>query len=364
MKNVGDRSSRALRALRGLLRARATFAAVTVVLVAVTGSLIAGGVSAEHRLPPRRESTTRVSGPPIFTTGVAPKAAEAYPVVAGIVPWIDTAPVPSPVAAPPASCRRSSLLVSLDLEGAGGWGVGSLGLENIGSTPCAVSGGPTLTLLNPSATDQEGSYGQASLMFSPDHPRPPTWPVVVLDPARKASAVIYWMNWCGRSSPRWRIWLDGTGTLAMDSGGGRCDSPESNYGVTVSVFLPVPTTRQRHGLGSVDLAFAPPAVPGQPWRYEITLTNIYSHSMRLDPCPTYAERLKVKGGTLVSRTYVLNCEGLLIPARTSIVFEMFLDVPPDAPLGPAELFWAFDPPNEYPAPIDVTIGLARSRGVI
>jgi hypothetical protein len=210
--------------------------------------------------------------------------------------------------------------------------------------------------LNPDATSQQLRYGTWPVVFDSIQPRPPTWPTVVLDPGRATDALIGWSNWCGRTEARWRVELPGGGTVAVVSAGGRCDAPEGTFGVSIRPFAP-PPLQKVPSLPEQDFGFVPlDIIPGQPIQYEVTLTNLYRHPIYLTHCPSYGERLMNEAGTIVSRTYLLNCQAVpVIPAETAVVFAMMLDVPADAPSGRAELIWRLDPPNGSPRSVPVMI---------
>jgi hypothetical protein len=146
------------------------------------------------------------------------------------------------------------------------------------------------------------------------------------------------------------------GEVAVVSAGGRCDDPEAGIGVSIRPFAPVPVEKVPR-LPDQDIGFVPldhrsaAAAPirGHPHQ-------LYRQPVRLTPCPTYGERLRNGAGTIVSRTYVLNCDAIpVIAPETSVVFEMVLDIPADVPAGRAELVWRLNPPNGSPRSARVMI---------
>jgi hypothetical protein len=79
---------------------------------------------------------------------------------------------------------------------------------------------------------------------------------------------------------------------------------------------------------------------GQDARFAVRLHNPSTTPVAFGTCPLAVEALAPAGSPVA---HVLNCPGQPIPPSGSMLFEMRIHVPPDAPLGNNGLFWELDP---------------------
>jgi len=87
---------------------------------------------------------------------------------------------------------------------------------------------------------------------------------------------------------------------------------------------------------------------GTAFHYRIALRNTSRRPFRFESCPTY-EELWVDGNLGPKETFVLNCRpvGTLRPQEHA-VFEMVLEVPREARLGPHGFTWMLAPETYEP----------------
>jgi hypothetical protein len=147
--------------------------------------------------------------------------------------------------------------------------------------------------------------------------------------------------------------------------GARCDRIDGPKGATTMSVgprpTPIPAATQTPTRLAAHIDAPPTTVAGETLRYVVTLTNLTSTALELDPCPSYLEWLgghplptapppsnfpafkvwdpivRYEGG--VKESHLLNCAiAPAIGAGASITFEMRLTVPADA-IGSDTLRW-------------------------
>jgi hypothetical protein len=91
---------------------------------------------------------------------------------------------------------------------------------------------------------------------------------------------------------------------------------------------------------SIDASVSASVRRGSMLMYAVTLTNTGRLDYALDPCPHYTE---IVGAKAAVASFQLNCSaaGDIAPGA-SVTFQMELDIPATAPLGPTTLDWALD----------------------
>ncbi len=319
-------------------------------LVAVACS---SGPTPASSLHPRRFAATAPGQPP----------EKRVPLVStSPVPWIAATPEPSPgPTLPPevGSCRSSNLAASLKLQGATGALAGPLALTNRSSSPCTVSGRPHVRLIDSSGRALPVAQYSVRPAFNPEQPRPPNWPVVVLEPAHRALAFIVWRNWChpAPEGARWRVTLAGGYSFSLPGPGSigpRCDGPSAASTLGVAPLEPDLSSPK---WPLVPMIEAPPAaVAGRSFIYQVTLFHPENEPFRFSRCPPYREELKLGGQTLVVEAHVLNCGPVgEISPDTGALFDMVLQVPTTTSFGKAQLTWTLDPGYGFSSSTEVMI---------
>jgi hypothetical protein len=290
-------------------------------------------------------------------------------VTASPIPWTSAPPRSWPVATLASqpmpkqmrSCRAEDVVAEqLIGQGAGGRWTGGLRLLAAGA-PCLVWGYVDVRFKD-GAGVQIARAAEARATVSQD------W--ALLGEAR----VFWWVsNWCARDmrvasieavlpSDRVPIVIPVDPPMTV---GGRCDAPGSPHVFSVAPIEPTPT--------SVPTIAAPPVTnlgarisvrstvtAGTRLRYVVTLTNLTTSVVSLDPCPSYLawlgghplptsspppnigskpwEPTRVYAG-IVKASHQLNCAVDSIAPLGVLTFEMFIDVPTDA-VGADTLSWA------------------------
>lgn len=302
------------------------------------------------------------------------------------VPWIAAPasfpPVPTvtpePIPTSTRLCRSAELTATHDgAQGAGGWWTGALRLTTRDDL-CLIHGPVELRFFDTAGQEIVRSGQSAPGAFR-------NWAVL-------GEAQVSWLlsNWC---EPRVAVAsiaavLPGDPTpvvadLTPPMGvGARCNSPEGPKGATTMWVRPWPTpipmaTATPPTLGARIDAPAT-ALAGETLSYLVTLTNLTTGVLTLEPCPSYLEWLGghalptppppsnwpsfkiwspvVRYGGVAKEAHLLNCEGApSIPPAESVTFEMRLTVPADA-LGPDTLRWEVIGRNGGPsASVSITI---------
>jgi hypothetical protein len=126
-----------------------------------------------------------------------------------------------------------------------------------------------------------------------------------------------------------------------------CDHAGQPSTIEVRPFAPAPLAATRPWT-SVVLSATIEATPGsrltghrgQDARFAVRLHNPSTTPVAFGTCPLAVEALAPAGPPVA---HVLNCPGQPIPPSGSMVFEMRVHVPADAPLGNNGLFWELDP---------------------
>jgi hypothetical protein len=292
---------------------------------------------------------------------------------------------PEPIPTGVRLCRAADLLARHEgaqgAQGAGGWWTGSVLLTSR-AEPCLIHGLVELRFLDPLGHEIVRSTPSASGAFR-------DWAVV-------GEAQVQWLlsNWCEPRPTVGAILVllpgDPTPVVArLDPPmvvGARCYSADAVAdgvkGATTMSVGPRPTPEPITSPPPARLAAridAPSvALAGETLRYVVTLTNLTTDSLALDPCPSYIESLGghasptppppsnwptfkpwspiVPYAGNAKESHLLNCgDAPSIASGASVTFEMRLAVPADA-VGSDTLRWQVIPGlGELPASAPITI---------
>ena len=251
-----------------------------------------------------------------------------------VIPWIADRPNLTRIASRPLAraCRSSDLHASLFLQGATGSLVGGVTLRQIGRTPCALVGQPSVRFAGKAARRTRWRIHTMHVLggVDPSAIVLPRSSLRSMRPDEEAFVQMVWSNWCGPDSQP----ASGPGpapraiVLSLPRGGGefrlrtqdrpiapRCDVPgwPSNLGVTVflpaehyppdSTHLPLLATivgverRQRK-----EVRFRVKA--GRLFHYRVALKNVSRQPFQFKSCPVYVEGL---AANTREERHVLNC---------------------------------------------------------
>jgi len=272
---------------------------------------------------------------------------------------------PEPIPTGVRLCRAADLLARHEgAQGAGGWWTGTLLLTSR-AEPCLIHGLVELRFLDPLGHEIVRSMPSASGAFR-------DWAVV-------GEAQVQWLlsNWCEPRPTVGAILVllpgDPTPVVArLDPPmgvGARCNSADGGAdGVKGATTMSVgrrptlePITSPPPARIAARIDAPSTAVAGDTLRYVVTLTNLTTDTLVLDPCPSYVESLGgqalptpappsnwptfkpwspiVPYAGVAKESHLLNCgKSPSIAAGASISFEMRLAVPADA-LGSDTLRW-------------------------
>jgi hypothetical protein len=287
------------------------------------------------------------------------------------VPWISApasfAPIPTATPEPIPTGMRACRAVDLEArhewaQGGGGWWSGNL-LLTARADACLIHGLVELRFLDP--------LGDEIVRTTP--PRPGAF----RDWAVAGEVQVQWLlsNWCEPRVPVGAIVVLLPGDPApiiarLDPPmgvGARCNSANAPKGATTMAVGPRPTLEPvatpSPAIWAAHIDAPSTTVAGETLRYVVTLTNLTSGALVLDPCPSYLEWLgghplpteappsnfpsfkiwvpivRYAGG--VKESHVLNCVSApSIKSGASTAFEMRIAVPADAN-GSDTLRWAF-----------------------
>jgi Domain of unknown function (DUF4232) len=299
--------------------------------------------------------------------GCSAPAAAAHARPEHVIAWNGAVPsqLEARPALPAAPCRASQLRVAGSglqfVPGVVG-GTGVVALRNTGPASCGLTGWPTVRLVGaPRAPAQRQVDLPAQVPTFPQVLQPAAT-LRALAPGATATLSIDWINWCvpgavGSAKPQVppaavRITL-GRGLGSLDVGYNAvpdCDTPGQPSTIGVKPFAPSPLpATQPWTTAKVKATIQPLNEPGasltgkrgQVVRFAVRLQDTSAAPVRFDPCPLVAETLAPSGQPEVHQ---LNCRsaGAISPGG-SLVFEMRIHVPIDAPLGNNGLFWELDP---------------------
>lgn len=212
-----------------------------------------------------------------------------------IVPWNSAPPSYPPYVqptAPPAptgmaSCDVSALRIgTTGHQGAMGSLIGSLDVVNSDEVPCLLRGPVTVTFRN--------AHGDKALTASAIGTTPnfPGW-------AALGTARIQWEGfWCDRRDPlvTVEVLVPGAPSPLRAShepvfGGGACESGMIPGGLTVWPLGPTPTPPPTPPppIFSARIDAPKQIRAGETLDYLVTLTNVSTRVIPLDPCPNYAQ---------------------------------------------------------------------------
>lgn len=270
---------------------------------------------------------------------------------------------PEPMPKNVAACRAADLSAEhAGAQGAGGWWTGGLRLMSK-SRPCLLYGYVELRFRDFAGREMARSVPSAAGAQR-------DWAVL-----GEAQVLWTWGNWCtpniAVASIVAMLPSDPTPIIARIDPpmlvGARCYDAGTLTSVSTGPVRPWPTP--------MPMLTAPPAIlaaridapavaiAGARLRYVLTLTNLTTEIVALDPCPSYLEWLGghplptpsppqdwpswkpwvsiTQFGGLAKEVHLLNCDGIsAIAPRESIAFEMRIAVPADA-IGADTLRWSF-----------------------
>jgi hypothetical protein len=350
-------------------------------LIAVRWRLILGVLILPAACTTQAPTPSPTSPPPVAASNASVTllpigSGKTLPVVSSTaVAWIPTAAPPlasqlAPVGLEP--CRAQDLSISLSgMEGAtGGQMAGVLDFRNTSTRSCTLQGHPTVTLSGASGAPLSVNESQSDARFSPERPRPGTWPVLLLRPRDQVESFVVTSNWCGPRAAGWRVGLpDGTSTtLARGFAMGTCENASSVSGLSVGRFEP-PQQKPRWPFLPIIFGFPLHANSEGTLSYVVILMNVPpngtpsktatqagSFTFHL-PCPSYMERLTQGRRLVATERYVLNCAVVgTILGNVAVQFAMQMRVPLGV-VGKAKLTWTLDPPFGFSRTVPVMISL-------
>jgi hypothetical protein len=112
---------------------------------------------------------------------------------------------------------------------------------------------------------------------------------------------------------------------------------QTSYSLSIG-FLAAPSPTADDFAGLVASVSAPSvATAGQPYTYDVTLSDTATVPIAFPACPAYVEGIKLPSG--YSESYRLNCTAAAIAPGASEVFAMSIRIPADAPSGTWTLSW-------------------------
>lgn len=287
------------------------------------------------------------------------------------IPWIalpaSFAPVPDltpePMPTNVAACRAVDLsAVHVEAQAGAGWWGGGVRLVTH-ERRCLLHGYVELRFMDTATQEIVRTVPSAASV-------PRDWAVL-----GEAQVDWAWGNWCTPGLKLGSIVaiLPGDSTPIVASidppmaVGARCSVPNAPAIVSAGPIrsLPTPTVLVTAPPPSLAARIDAPSVTvaGETLRYVVTLMNLTTDVVALDPCPSYLEWLGghplptpspppgwpsqkpwaaiARYAGFVKEAHRLNCDGIsVIRPRDSIAFEMRIAVPTDA-IGPDTLSWAF-----------------------
>ncbi len=315
--------------------------------------------------------------------GCSSTAATAHAPPRHVIAWDGAVPsqLDAQQGALAAPCRASRLRVVGPgfqfVPGAAG-GTGAVALRNTGPVPCRLTGRPIVRLVGaPRAPAQRQVDLPAQAPAFPQVLEPAAT-LRALPPGSTAILSIDWSNWCvpgAVGSVRPQVPPDSV-RITLGRGLGRldvaynavpdCDTPGQPSTISVRPFAPSPLpATQPWTTAKVKATIQPFNGPGarvtgkrgRVARFAVRLQNDSRTAVRFDRCPLVVEALAPSEPPEVHQ---LNCRlaGPILPGG-SLVFEMRIHVPIDAPLGNNGLFWELDPTGAQGP--EAVSGLAVSR---
>jgi hypothetical protein len=255
---------------------------------------------------------------------------------------------------------------------------GWVGVTNIGTSPCVLSGSPRRIQLRSGTTVLAPVTYRAEPGSGPGNPAGSAGPVL-LHPGDQAGAFVEWTNWCPPMIPVVTSLLvtlpaGGRPLVAGPESPGpglgstpRCDDAAAATTVTAFAFVAVPPSEPPYEpeAAQVSLSVPPTVKAGTDLDFLVTLANRGSKPASLDPCPTYSEDLIVGGRRLkppANQQFLLNCSviGDAIAPGSILTLQMHYAVPAALARGPVELVWGMDPGG----PFDASTALQRASLVV
>jgi hypothetical protein len=243
-----------------------------------------------------------------------------------------------------------------------------MSLPDAASGRCTLAGVPSVSVLDRNGRTMDIENRPIAVptivpvVMEPGLALPPEHEALL---AGQAGFSFFWSNWCGQdpgSDGTLDVDLTGSGTrrLAIDLEAPTCVSSSERSGLSVWPIEPAePPDPAPPPWSVMTTSVQAPSVAaaGETLEYFVIVRNPTDQAVPLDPCPVYVQRLWSGDATLADGRFLLNCPAApAIPAGGSVTFEMLLNVPQDAPAGPAILFWAGDGVYGLPGPkLPITI---------
>ena len=301
-------------------------------------ALLAGCSSAHH--------TPASKVPLVAWDGAVPAQLQAHPVTAT-----------SPCRAAQLRVVGAGFLFSPTLAG----GTGSATVRNNGPHPCRLTDRPDVRIVGAVPSPLQDQVDLPA--EPPEFPKlaPPADSLLALPAGATATLTIDWRNWCVAAASRGgkppvppravRITLPaGRGSLDVDYNAvPQCDASGRPSTVGVRPWQPTPLATTQPWSATAVLAKIMPlsgtgpisGKRGQAVPFAVELHNPSIVPVTFDTCPLVIEMLAPNGQP---EAHPLNCRaaGTLTP-NGRVRFEMRIQVPANAPLGPNGLFWELDP---------------------
>jgi hypothetical protein len=265
--------------------------------------------------------------------------------VAGVIPWIPTAPPPRRVPPLAPACQLAHLRVSsadprvgVFFNGATGSLVGAITFRNVGAS-CSPLGRPRVRLVGGGAAQVRQRQTVLPRLGRAADVLPLPFSTRALRRGRSAGVQIWWSNWCtagnqgggNLSAPPAGVEVtlpSGRTARLKVVGAPRCDQPAEPSRVAVRPFEPVVPQPKRSTRLPFRLSFDRAAYRvrvGERLHYRVTLTSTSRQPFRFRSCPLYFEQL---GSSAWHEIHYLNCHpaGTFPPSGTA-VFAIELRVP-------------------------------------
>lgn len=316
------------------------------------------------------------SAPAVTASPASSTSATGSPLAPGVIAWIDATPAPSPTPVEsPIEGLPTCSTAALDLQFAGWGGLtgGTISGGVVMSEPdpgaarCVISGVPGIFILDARGKTMAidvmpiPSPVTRAIVIEPGLPLPPEHAPLLVG---QAGVQFVWSNWCGPdpgTSGILIVDLPGAGMrqLSIELQPPTCLASGDRSRITVQPLAPAEAPEPPLPAWTDLTAYVESpsiAVAGQPLHYLVTLKNTTDHAVPLDPCPVYVERLWSGKSFEADSRYILNCGPVgAIEPGASATFEMILEVPMDAPPGPAILLWDSDGPGPGGPKLPITI---------
>jgi hypothetical protein len=268
------------------------------------------------------------------------------------VPWLNQPAAEKGAAAAAAAsgthpCSSADLRIAAGAAGAWhGQATQEISLTNIGADACYLPGFPSVQLLPAGEAPQTVGASEGAPQLADTR--------IDLAPGEQASMLLGTPGVCEAAnkpqrkvSKRLQLALPGSGVKALD-------------GVYIDTLCGRATVMKFHSvqngaagnakssgspLGQLTgtLSASNEAIRGGMLHYTVTLSNPTVNPVSLASCPAYTQTLYADGKAAAS-TLRLNCgaAGAQIPAKSSVSFDMQVQVPADLAAGDGKLSWKLE----------------------